>query len=644
MVDFNQKLIDLLKTERRFLDREGDLLKSAVINQAFKVDAKLIELLLEDAALKQKFFSEIKGHWVFDVSLFVAFIQDKNFLNDSYTQFKNKIGLTIDGKHLNERNEVVLAWPYKDCVLEGGMSDEESKRDELFFNEVLAQDEIDRLFDPKVLTNGKRFDQNGVQQFEGFTRDANGVITDNLIIKGNNLLALHSLKKEFHGKVKLIYIDPPYNTGNDGFRYNDRFNHSTWLTFMKNRLEVARDLLRDDGSIFVNIDDKEYSYLSILLDEVFGKENFISLVTVSRSAATGHKTINPSPINVADYVISYAKSKGQWKYRPQYTERNFDTAYSRFIENIDSPYKDWKIITLKQALDKFNCTIDKLLETKAENIIRFAEPSYTGVGKETRALIDESKKNQKKIFTQERESYDDIYLLKGQRILFYKNKIKEIDGKLVTAEPLTNMWTDIPFQGIAKEGGVVLLKGKKPEKLIKRIFDISTEERDLVLDFFAGSGTTAAVAHKMGRQYIGVEQMDYINEVTVPRLQKVIAGEQGGISKSIEWQGGGSFIYFELKKYNEAFIEQIQGAEGTAELETIWEAMKAKSFLNWNVDFRNADLAFEAWQQLDLAKQKEALIELLNKNQLYVNLTEMEDEDYACTQEEKNLSKGFYNL
>ncbi len=203
-------------------------------------------------------------------------MEQKNYLNDSYTQFKNKVGLTIDGRHLKQRNEVSLVWPFKDCILEGGQSREEDKREEIFFNEVLAQDEITELLDPKVLTNAKRFDKEGDHHFDQFNRDENGTITDNLIIKGNNLLALHSLKKEFAGKVKLIYIDPPYNTGNDGFKYNDSFNHSTWLSFMKNRLSVARELLRNDGLVFVQCDDNEQAYLKVLMDEIFGRENFVS--------------------------------------------------------------------------------------------------------------------------------------------------------------------------------------------------------------------------------------------------------------------------------------------------------------------------------------------------------------------------------
>src|SRR5690606_20245901 len=274
-----------LKKEPNFVTDNGELKKWVVLNKAQSFDEELIALLLQEPTLKEKFFKEIAGVTVFNQNLFVQFLEQKNYLNDSYTQYKNKVGLTIDGKYLKQRNEVALVWPFKDCMLEGGQSREEDKREEIFFNEILAQDEITQLLEPKVLTNAKRIDKDGEHPFDGFTRDAErnrkrglpeDTITDNLIIKGNNLLALHSLKKEFAGKVKLIYIDPPYNTGNDGFKYNDSFNHSTWMTFIKNRIETARDLLSNDGIIFISCDDSEQAYLKVILDEVFGRDNFVT--------------------------------------------------------------------------------------------------------------------------------------------------------------------------------------------------------------------------------------------------------------------------------------------------------------------------------------------------------------------------------
>ena len=254
--EFKTTLFNLLKTDKNLVDDIGELLENIVIDKAWKIDRNLIKLLLSKSQVRKKFFDEIDSHYVFNTNKFIEYISNKNFLDNSYTRFSNKIGLNISNKFLKERGEVSLVWPYKDCILEGGQSKEDETRKEIFFNEILAQDEIDRLFDPKVLTNWKRYTKEGEVEVKEIKRE-NGAIKENLVIKGNNLLVLHTLKKEFRGKVKLIYIDPPYNTGSDSFKYNDRFNHSSWLTFMKNRLEISKQLLRDDGLIFVQCDDNE---------------------------------------------------------------------------------------------------------------------------------------------------------------------------------------------------------------------------------------------------------------------------------------------------------------------------------------------------------------------------------------------------
>ncbi len=304
----------VLKTEPNFVTDEGELKKWVVISKAQNYDVDLIGLLLDEPELKAHFFIPVKDVLVFNQGLFVEFMEQKNYLNDSYTSYKNKIGLNIEGKFLNQRNEVALVWPYKDCVLEGGQSREEDKREEIFFNEVLAQDEINQLLEPKVLTNAKTYSLDGERAFEGFNRNEEGTITDNLIIKGNNLLALHSLKEEFAGKVKLIYIDPPYNTEKDSFLYNDRFSHSTWLTFIKNRLQVAKELLRNDGSIYVQADWNEIHYLKLLMDEVFGRENFRNeIVWYYENKFKFQFTKNFN--NDTEAILFYSKNNGQQKFK-----------------------------------------------------------------------------------------------------------------------------------------------------------------------------------------------------------------------------------------------------------------------------------------------------------------------------------------
>src|SRR5690554_550148 len=309
-----------LKKEPNFVTDNGELKKWVVLNKAQNFDEELIELLLANEELKTRFFKEIAGVTVFNQNLFIQFLEQKNYLNDSYTQYKNKVGLTIDGKYLKQRNEVALVWPFKDCILEGGQSREEDKREEIFFNEILAQDEITQLLEPKVLTNAKRIDKDGEKPLDQFNRDAErnrkrglpeDTITDNLIIKGNNLLALHSLKKEFAGKVKLIYIDPPYNTSGDAniFTYNNTFNHSTWLTFMKNRLDISKDLLKDDGFIAIAIDHYELFYLGVLADEVFGRENRVGIITVVHKPEGRNQEKFVSTSN--EYMLIYAKDKSK---------------------------------------------------------------------------------------------------------------------------------------------------------------------------------------------------------------------------------------------------------------------------------------------------------------------------------------------
>jgi len=616
----NQKLETILKKDLRFVDQDGDLLKSEVIDKAWKVDAKLIEMLLSDKEVKTKFFSEIKGHWIFNVAFFVDYVQDKNFLNDSYTKFKNKIGLTIDGKYLNQRNEVALVWPYKDCVLEGGMSDEETKRDEIFFNEILAQDEIDRLLDPKVLTNFKRYTEKGEQPVKEINKDENGNIKDNLVIKGNNLLAMHCLKKQFAGRVKLIYIDPPYNIGNDGFKYNDRFNHSTWLTFMKNRLEVARDLLRDDGVIFVSLDDTEVHYCKILMDEIFGRENFISTIIWNSKYTVSNDARYVSYQH--ENILFFAKKKES--FRIGLFERT-DIQNKDYKNRDNDPKGVWKAtpIHAKSGKKENNYTIT------FPNGVKWTPP----LGRYPRYS---------------KERLLEIYNEGG----LYFNKNGGIDKKTYLSEvkqgvTVGSVWgykevghTHANNEELADLLGKGVFDNPKGSTLIKKIIKVANvKENDIILDYHAGSGTTAHAVLELNkkdggnRQFILVEQMDYIESVTVPRVQKVM-----------QQQGGGEFVYFELKTYNQDFIDRIQLAKNTKDLEKIWENMKEKSFLNWNVDFRNADLAFEEWKKLDLKKQKHALIQLLSKNQLYVNLSEIEDKNLNCTDEEKKLSAEFYNF
>lgn len=662
-MSFNQKLTDLLKTNPAFVDDEGELLLAAVQDSAWKLDHGLIKLLLSEKEIKDKFFEEIGGYWIFNTNTFLEYISEKNFLDNSYTRFRNKIGLTIDGKFLSERGEVALSWAYKDCVLEGGQTKEEEKRKEIFFNEVLAQDEINRLFDPKVLTNFSRYTVNGKEKVSEIKRNEKGVISENLIIKGNNLLVLHSLKEQFRGQVKLIYIDPPYNTGNDSFGYNDNFNHSTWLTFMKNRLEISKNFLSQDGSIYVSIDENEIGYMQILLDEVFGRENRASIITVKRGSITGHKAINAGLINISEYLISYCKNRAHWNPKRLFKKRERNERYDNFILNRQMPIAEWKFCSLldafadfkkipkrelkKQLGSDFEPEIFNFIKENADSVIQFAYPDYDKVSKDVQAVINKSQDNPDNVFYIKRETEPDIYLLNGQRLLFYSDRLIEINGELVTVEPLSDIWDDVLPNDLHNEGGVKLKKGKKPEKLISRIIELNTNPSELVMDFHIGSGTSVAVSHKMGRQYIGVEQLDYGDNDTLVRLNNVISGEKSGVSKSFNWKGGGDFIYCELMKYNESFIEQIQKASSSSQLVEIWKDISKDSFLSWYINPVTPNDAAKEFENMGnqangLEKQKKLLSGLLDKNQLYVNLSEIDDEQFKVSDEDKALNRAFY--
>lgn len=647
-----------LKKEPNYVTDNGELKKWVVINKAQNYDAELIGLLLDDKELKAKFFLEIKGVLVFNQSLFVQFLEQKNYLNDSYTAYKNKVGLNIDGKYLKQRNEVALVWPFKDCVLEGGQSREEDKREEIFFNETLAQDEITQLLEPKVLTNAKRYTAKGEKPLDKFNRNEKGVISDNLIIKGNNLLALHSLKEEFAGQVKLIYIDPPYNTGSDSFKYNDSFNQSTWLTFMRNRLQAGKYLLNDNGFFCCHIDNNEGEYLKVLMDEVFGAENYINTFYIRvrypdktlKQDMDFHKEIESIHIykksNNAKPVLNEIETTID-KYIFYFEEIGKGKEIELGGKKVIVFQKDEIKILQKESSDKGRKEIwatGSILDGNSsgrffrDNLTGRYETDGLGVVYKVYGVGDET--DGYRYFTGPQKSG----ATKGKYFQGIPSKQVESENNIRTV-PINNFY-DLAgsFGNCRSEGGVELRSGKKPEELLKIILSHFSQENDIVLDYHLGSGTTAAVAHKLKRQFIGLEQLDYGNNDSVKRLKNVIAGDTTGISKDVNWKGGGEFTYLELKKYNQTFVEQIESAKDTKAVLKIWEEMKVKSFLNYNVDLQKQEAHIEDFKELNLEEQKQHLVELLDKNQLYVNLSSLNDKDFAVLAEEKKVTQDFYQL
>lgn len=652
------ELEQLLASQEAYLI-DGQLNKNKLSELARKYDVDLLKLLQSDEQVASHFFSKIENDiLVFKQSVFLQFLNNKEFLPDSFTAYKTKIGLATGDKYLSENQEVVLNFPYKDCVLEGGQTKDDAKRQEIFFNETLAPTEINRLLDDKVLTNFKRFDKDGVHKVEEL------VDTDNLIIKGNNLIGLHSLKKRFAGKVKLIYIDPPYyfdkTKPEDTFQYNSNFKLSSWLVFMKNRLEVARELLSDDGAIFVQISDDGVAELHMLLKDVFNKveqNNFINKITIKTKSPSGFASVNPGVFETAEYILSFAKDKSKWKYNPQFVRSDYDSNYNQYVVNKEDNFADWKIenigehVAKQQGYETKRLAIKELGQTFFENLVAdFALENadsvfrYTTINNNASSILvklrDKSRREPHTVFFQSRDENYDVYVKNGQEIAFYSKKVREINGKLVPSIQLSNIWMDTPYEGIAKEGAVTLKGGKKPEKLIRRIIELATNKGDLVLDYHLGSGTTSAVAHKLERRYIGLEQLDYGENDSVKRLGNVISGDNSGISKDINWSGGGSFVYAELKNDAQDFKNAIIEATTTDELLELFELAKKSSFLSYRIDPKK--LKVEEFKTLSIAEQKELLTEIVDNNNLYVNYTDIDDTDYAISDTDKKLNRQFY--
>lgn len=609
------ELKDLLQQDDRLVV-DGKLLKNKIIELGLQLDPSLLKMLLKDPSIKKHFFQEVDKVLVFDKIKFQKFVSNKEFLPDSYTSFKNKIGLTIEDEYLSESKLVDLSWAYKDCVLEGGQSKDDAKRDEIFWNETLAPDEIDRLFSPKVLTNWKRFNSKGEEPII----DPKNIDfkNENLILKGNNLLALHSISKRFIGNVKLIYIDPPYNTGSDSFKYNDRFNHSTWLTFMKNRLDIAQKLLSEDGSIWVSLDDSEVHYCKVLMDEIFGRENFISTIiwnskyTVSNDA----KYVSYQHEN----ILFYAKNKARFEIGLLDRTEDHNASY----RNPDNDPKGvWKStpIHAKSGKEANNYTID------FPNGAKWTPPK----GRYPRYA---------------KQRLMEIYNEGG----LYFNKNGGIDKKTYLSEvkqgvTVGSVWgynevghTHANNEELAEMVGKGAFNNPKGTKLLKKIIKVgNVASKEIVLDFHLGSGTTAQAVLDYNKEndtdikFIGIEQMDYVESVTRERMQK-----------AMENNSAGSYVYMELGKVNELYIKDILKANSEAELIMIWDIIKDKSFVSYRVDLKHITPENSGFSNLTIEDKKRFLLEILDKNMMYLPISEINDVDYAISENDKIINKKFY--
>src|SRR5690625_899726 len=619
-IHLNTKINEAIKhVLQQFGDKYfiGDIVnKNKVIQDLDGYDAPLLEAFVTNETIKNNFTIDIAGNIVMQTNKLIELFEADEYWQDSYTKYSKKIGLTAGGKFIDESTDVVLDFPYKDTVLKASMSKEDTDKDDLrpdepFLNEVIAKEEIDVLLDKKILVNAKKYDENGVHDIASFDEN------DNLIIKGNNLLALHTLKEKYAGKVKMIYIDPPYyfmnDRAEDSFKYNTNFKLSTWLTFMKNRLDIAEKLLTENGAIFVQANDDGLAETDMLLQNIFGKENKIANIAWRR---TDNQSNIGNIAKVKDYIIIYAKKVEKFK-----------------LNRLPLSDKAKKEYRYEDENGKFRRAI---LLHKTRGRYHFDLTTPTG-----NVLKGPWMKKKEDILEMDRKG--EIYWTKGgQEQPYGKIYLHESEGQIA------NDFWDIEF-GTNQRGaneitslfGERLFDFPKPEKLMENLIRIGTNEGEIILDYHMGSATTQAVAHKMNRCYIGIEQMDYINTVSVPRLQKVIEGEQGGISKDVEWQGGGSFVYLELMEKNRGFLISIQHAKTQTELHEVLEFMLKEAEIDFRVDL---EAVKDTLHELSLDDQKRTLLKIIDKNQLYYNYSEIDDENVRdlINDSDYSFNKNFY--
>lgn len=620
---------DVLKTNSKYLSEDGKLLKAVVYSDVMMMDEDLLLLLLSEATIKERFFKNIKGTLVFDKQKFAWFIESKEFLPDSYTRYTNKIGLTHGGGFISKSNDVVLDFPYKDCVLEGGQDKEDQKRKEIFYNETIASDEISKMLAPKVFTNAKRYTKDGIE--ENITFDEN----DNLIIKGNNLIALSSLLKRYEGKVKCIYIDPPYNTNNDTnntFKYNNNFNHSTWLTFMRNRLEIAeRLLIPNEGAMIIAIDENEQAYLGVMLDELFN-EYESHMITVVHNP----RGVQGTNFSYTNEFLYFVIPKG----KKIIQNRKLDDEEIEF-----SPLRNWGSESLRT--DAKNCFYPILV--KNGEIIGFGDVIEDDVHPSANEIVDNTTyiypidiKGVERKWRYARNSVEDIkYLL---RVFNRKDGFLDIElGK--DFGQYKTVWIDKKFDANAygKQWLNKIVDDKSfsfPKSIYavkEAIFSIvSKNKQAIILDFFGGSGTSAEAVSMINnvdngnRKFIIIEQMDYIESITRERIvNSTVNGKES------------TLVYCELLENVSTLIEKIQAAseETISEIKNeIYSDERIVPYIT-RAELEKAD---EEFNSLELEEKKKALINLVDKNKLYVNYSDMDDESYAISESDKAFTKSFY--
>ncbi len=662
MKDHYKELVEILKKDERLVSKENTLLKNEVINLSNHTDEKLLKLLLEEETVKNMFFKNVNGIEVFDKQKFNWVINSKEFLPDSYTKFSSKIGLTNqDGKFIKQIDDIVLAFPNKDCFLEFDSTTEEEKRKEIFYNDIIAKSEIDVLKDKKVFINAKQNSKSGEKNITEFDSK------DNLIIKGNNLLAMYSLLPRYKEQVKLMYWDILYNTNNDIVPYNDSFKHSSWLVMMKNRLEVGKELLKKEGIIFIQCDGNEMHYLKVLCDEIFNRNNYIATITCKVKAPSGVASGSQMIFDCSEYILVYAKDKFNMKFNHinedaeivgensktadfyKYILKNVKLENKKLIKEIDGE-KIYQITPNDYEIETMNSQTAKDYYDNYEKIFRTAALSG-GREKIIKNYLDTLEDANENLYVYEhvpskgkragQVCYDLIYKKGGVLMLKDFARKDKKNKQIIKEQHVTSIFNNDWWQGIASEGDTTLKNGKKPEILLKTIIDMATDEGDIVLDAFFGTGTTGAVAMKMNRKFIGIEQLDSHVEKAVKRIKKVIVGDSSGISKDVEWKGGSSFTYMEMAKNNMRYIDKIQNSSDDKLIE-IYEELENSEFINYRIDKETLKNSTEDFKNLDITTQRKILLDMLDKNLLYINYADIDDEEYEISDEVKKFNRSYY--
>lgn len=469
----------------------------------------------------------------------------------------------IEGEIMIEE-QPVLSFKHKDSLLITNCVEKGKNRTEVFLDLATDKEEIERYLSSCRITPSRRFSSDLVEPTDSFT------LNDNLLIKGDNLLALHQLLKTHRCQIKCMYWDILYNTQNNSISYNDSFKHSSWLTMMKNRLEIAYKLLREDGVICIQCDDNEMHYLKVLCDEIFGREKFLNSIVVEMASSGGLKRSNKEKrlVKTKEYILVYTKNKFEqinsllydnWsQYDENYTiifDKQGVRSLADEIKNNFSKYGKIKVGDYLKYQD-----IEKFLIHNSDIIFRRHGASAWAIAnvESSEILWEDSNKNTRNMVVKvlnpnNNGEYELLMRIRSKDKGSYKwERLEPLGWNVINGELMIlrgDLWKGFykDMGNVSKEGSVKLSNGKKPERLISDLITAFTEEGDLVLDAYLGSGTTASVAHKMGRRYIGIEQLDNHFLMSQERLLNVINGDKGGISKTVNWQGGGSFVSCELK-------------------------------------------------------------------------------------------------